>query len=239
MRVLLFLLLGFATYSQTITVAYRTDVMDLDKYGSVLIATNELVTNQSESLYFTRMIDTVVVTANTDYVQDTRGSKSRGAIMYKNLKEKYAFYPVETKNLLKDENYNTEWTVTNVTKTILGYKCQQATGSFRGRSYKVYFTSEIPYRNGPFKFDGLPGLILEVSSDDGTVHIIATQLKNTDETIEKPFGNLKFEEINWPDYRKKYKLLFDKITNYRPNAGEGVEASSSIPKRGIEYLIDD
>lgn len=239
MKLFFLLFLGFASNAQNLSVSYTTHFMDLDKFGSVLIANNELVTNQHESLYYTKMIDTVVVTADADYVQDTKGSKSRGQLMYKNLREKFAYYPVETKNLLKDLNYSISWTTTEATKTILGYKCQQATGSFRGRSYKVYFTSEIPYRNGPFKFDGLPGLILEVSSDDGTVHIIATQLKNTDETIEKPFGNLKFEEISWPDYRKKYKLLFDKITNYRPNAGEGVEASSSIPKRGIEYLIDD
>lgn len=53
-----------------------------------------------------------------------------------------------------------------------------AKSAFRGRFYEAWFTEEIPYDSGPWKFNGLPGLILEVKSTDGTVSISLKGLKN-------------------------------------------------------------
>lgn len=62
-----------------------------------------------------------------------------------------------------EEDYTgQDWTLQDSTKTLLGYPCQLATCSFRGRDYQAWFTSDIPIANGPWKFKGLPGLILEV-----------------------------------------------------------------------------
>lgn len=55
-----------------------------------------------------------------------------------------------------------QWTLTEGTKEILGYKCKSAKCSFRGRDYTAYYTDEIPVADGPWKFGGLPGFIMEV-----------------------------------------------------------------------------
>lgn len=55
-----------------------------------------------------------------------------------------------------------QWTLTDETKEILGYKCKSAKCSFRGRDYTAYYTDEIPVADGPWKFGGLPGFIMEV-----------------------------------------------------------------------------
>ena len=55
------------------------------------------------------------------------------------------------------------WNLCDEYKSILGYKCQKATCSFRGRSYIAWYTSDIPLKMGPYKFSGLPGLILSIS----------------------------------------------------------------------------
>jgi len=54
------------------------------------------------------------------------------------------------------------WQIHNDKKMIAGYSCQKATGTFRGRQYEAWFTFDIPISDGPYKFTGLPGLILEI-----------------------------------------------------------------------------
>lgn len=55
-----------------------------------------------------------------------------------------------------------QWTLADEGKEILGYKCKSAKCSFRGRDYTAYYTDEIPVADGPWKFGGLPGFIMEV-----------------------------------------------------------------------------
>jgi GLPGLI family protein len=55
----------------------------------------------------------------------------------------------------------------SVSTKVLGYECNAAETSFRGRHYRVWFTMEIPFSFGPWKFRGLPGLILKVEESTG------------------------------------------------------------------------
>ncbi len=48
--------------------------------------------------------------------------------------------------------------------TILGYTCDEASMTFRGRSYHVWYTPQIPLSEGPWKLSGLPGMILKVEA---------------------------------------------------------------------------
>ena len=57
------------------------------------------------------------------------------------------------------------------TKKILGFLCYKATTTFRGSNFIAYFTKEIPYSIGPFKFFGLPGAILDVRQEGMSYNI--------------------------------------------------------------------
>jgi len=56
-----------------------------------------------------------------------------------------------------------DWSIVlEMDTTILGYLCQKATTRFGGRDYIAWFTTEIPISDGPYKFKGLPGLIVQI-----------------------------------------------------------------------------
>ena len=55
-----------------------------------------------------------------------------------------------------------DWTLSDETDVIHGYPVQKATTNFGGRDWIAWFTPEIPISDGPYKFRGLPGLILHI-----------------------------------------------------------------------------
>ena len=56
------------------------------------------------------------------------------------------------------------WVLTEDTMTVSGYICQQATATFRGVEWRVWYTEEIPSSAGPWRLRGLPGLIVKAES---------------------------------------------------------------------------
>ena len=60
------------------------------------------------------------------------------------------------------------WTLTDDTLTVSGYLCQQATATFRGVEWHVWYTEEIPSSAGPWRLRGLPGMIVEAKSEAHT-----------------------------------------------------------------------
>ena len=85
--------------------------------------------------------------------------------IYKNIPNQKIAYHL---TVLADHlNYEEElslfnWVIEPASKTINGFQAQKATTNFAGRDYTAWFTPEIAIADGPYKFNGLPGLILEV-----------------------------------------------------------------------------
>lgn len=91
---------------------------------------------------------------------------------YSNIKvqdgmlEEWAAMPraIEDDNLMYSEPFPLQtWQIGAETKRICGYECHQATCRWRGRDYVAWFTMEIPVSSGPWKFGGLPGLIMSIN----------------------------------------------------------------------------
>jgi GLPGLI family protein len=58
-----------------------------------------------------------------------------------------------------------KWNILPETKDISGFAVQKAKTSYAGRNYTAWFTSEIPIPDGPYKFNGLPGLIIKIADE--------------------------------------------------------------------------
>lgn len=65
------------------------------------------------------------------------------------------------------EPVKTEWKISTKTLHFKGYKVQEAKLELDGRKWTALFAPEIPIISGPYKFSGLPGLIVKICSEDG------------------------------------------------------------------------
>lgn len=84
----------------------------------------------------------------------------------------------------------TDWSLTDRTDTVCGYRCQVAEGQFNGRQWTVSFSTDIPYPYGPWKLEGLPGLILKAEDSEGLLRWEAVGLeKGRGRSIYRYTGN--------------------------------------------------
>lgn len=97
------------------------------------------------------------------------------------------------------------WELTDGERTILGYACRRAACTFRGRNYEAWYTPEIAVSCGPWKFGGLPGLILAVRDAAGVLELEATGVEQRVEPICMTDRN--YMKTN----RKKYLELKQKV----------------------------
>ncbi|MEY8782023.1 GLPGLI family protein [Allomuricauda sp. XS_ASV26] len=89
------------------------------------------------------------------------------------------------------EPITVKWKLGNETKKIDKYLCKKATTRFRGRNYVAWYTEEIPISIGPWKFHGLPGIIINITDNTNQVSFLL-------EKIEIPYDylNNKLEVID-------------------------------------------
>ncbi len=76
-----------------------------------------------------------------------------------------------------------DWELEDGERSILGYACRLARCTFRGRSYEAWYAPEIAVSAGPWKFGGLPGLILAIRDDSGVLDLEATGVEQRIEPI--------------------------------------------------------
>ncbi len=72
------------------------------------------------------------------------------------------------------------WEITNKSREIGSYTAIKAKSAFRGRYYTAWFVPDIDINAGPWKFHGLPGLIIEVTDEEKGVQFLFSKLENFD-----------------------------------------------------------
>jgi GLPGLI family protein len=96
------------------------------------------------------------------------------------------------------------WKISSDTLTINSLHCQKAAAHFKGRDYEAWFCPDLPFHSGPWKLNGLPGLIVQASDtkkevifefagfDDISAQKITISLPdNVISTTQKEFDRLK------------------------------------------------
>lgn len=88
-------------------------------------------------------------------------------VIEKNLKDKKVFLYTRNHTIVPiskvEDDRHIIWKISKQKDKILSYSVQKATTTFGGRNWTAWFSTEIPFSDGPYKFSGLPGLILKIS----------------------------------------------------------------------------
>jgi GLPGLI family protein len=119
----------------------------------------------------------------------------------------------------KDDIENFNWEIRTDTVTFLSYLCRKAICNFRGRKYEAWFTNEIPINNGPWKFSGLPGLILKVYDIQEHYVFECIGLEYLPEKEPIIFYELKYSEISRSDLDKLYRKMHSDNAAYFSTQG--------------------
>ena len=118
------------------------------------------------------------------------------------------------------------WQLENDQNTIKGFNVQKATTNFGGRKWIAWYTKDIPIFDGPFKFNGLPGLIVEIedTKSDHKFEFLAIEKNSTGYSNFYIVNKLKEIKVDrdgfkkaWKEYKKdpakdmKFTLLNSKL----------------------------
>lgn len=76
------------------------------------------------------------------------------------------------------------WKISDEKQKIGTYNAQKAIADFGGRKWIAWFTTEIPFPDGPYKFYGLPGLIVKVGDEAGNYSWELKGNRKTDQIAE-------------------------------------------------------
>lgn len=131
-----------------------------------------------------------------------------------------------------------QWRIVDSTRNILGYSCQKAVCNFRGRHYIGWFTTEIPVSNGPWKFSGLPGLLVEVYDKNNDYWFILKGIQKSKESLlfydfASPNSYIKTNRKSF--LRRKANLYFKKQGNNYIKASTGVDLNLGISTKKNNY----
>jgi GLPGLI family protein len=129
-----------------------------------------------------------------------------------------------------------KWKLVNETKQISKFNCQKATTTFRGRNYIAWFTTEIPISMGPWKFNGLPGLILELYDDTLQIQISFNSI-SIPENVDK-YMNFPLKEgvrITFEEHKNIFTTTFDKIMAMM-DIPKGTSVKFDVDKSGFFEL---
>lgn len=111
----------------------------------------------------------------------------------------YYYEKAAGKQIYYQEDRPVKWEVTNVIEKQNGYSAQKAVTEFGGRTWTAWFTKEIPFSDGPYKFSGLPGLILKLEDDKGDYKF---------DLVKKINIKNAFEEQIQPDAKQSTRINF-------------------------------
>ncbi len=189
--------------------------LDIDEKGSIYYSRDRFIADSTSMADIRKQIKSGSGSLNV-----TRNERA-GQVSYKVTKEypefkTFLFTRVSMDLYKVKEDQKPEWKILAEKQKIGEYDTQKATTTYGGREWIAWFSTAIPFQDGPYKFYGLPGLIVKLEDITGTHIMTLVGNRKIDspivETESEITGNLKIVgiggkelEISKDQYRKVWK----------------------------------
>ncbi|MDQ1161875.1 GLPGLI family protein [Chryseobacterium sp. SORGH_AS 447] len=205
--------------------------LDIDQKGSTYYSRDKFVSDSITNVEIQKQMK-----SNSGNMNINRKEK-QGQVSYKVTKAypdftTYLFRSISSDRYKIKEGEKPEWKILSDKQKIGEYNTQKATTSFGGREWIAWFSTDIPFQDGPYKFYGLPGLIVKIEDTTGS-HIMTlvgnkkiAEVSSSDKEPELPqnirvFGmGGKELEVTENQFRKVWKdYVNDPTKNMRQMMG--------------------
>jgi GLPGLI family protein len=133
--------------------------------------------------------------------------RSEEYYIFRDMKSNSTYDVIRTLNKLyvvEDSIRNPKWKILNDLREIAGHMCMNASyyDELKMNKITAWFALDWPVPMGPERFGGLPGVILEISINNGAQIISADKIElyESDSIIAKPIHKKKVKRINEEQY---------------------------------------
>ena len=196
------------------------------------------------------------------YEEALKASISKGKDMFKFLSQQ-GFMPESRYRCLKDFNNNNMriwdsnmgskyrydidmddliWELGDSIKNMVGYEYQNAYADYHGRKWEAWFAPDIPIKDGPWQLFGLPGLIMEATTDDGLYSFEIIGIQECNEPFKPTFEDERYfitkrkSFLKQKDYsRKNRAAMVNAMTNGKVNLSNSINSSDN----NIDFIETD
>lgn len=148
-----------------------------------------------------------------------------GSVLYV-VEKSYPDFEIDFFNNLDMTKYKVsdtrkmDWKILPKKEKIGEFNTQKASLDFAGRIWTAWFVSDIPIQDGPYKFHGLPGLIIKIEDKTKSHSFILKEIKKSNSDQEWVSDNNKksFSNTISIDHEKYKKQVVD----FRNNPTKGM-----------------
>lgn len=220
-------------YEVIYNLSYQKDSTDINSKNDekmILLIGNEYSLFESLNGRFNDSIARSMDESGIDIqiaLQKIKSSRKKSRFNFRILKMTnitYVYDSYFSNNFIYTENESMNWELSKDNDTISGYSCDIAYINYAGRRYKAWYTTNIPISDGPYKFKGLPGLIVKIQDADN--QYIFELISFKEKLIDFEFDSKSGIKTSKKDFYEAYNSFKKNFIN-------------QLSQQGVDIVSDD
>ncbi|AJW64211.1 Protein of unknown function (Porph_ging) [Elizabethkingia miricola] len=144
--------------------------------------------------------------------------------------KKYSFKTIDGDSYKFSDESKMTWKILKESKKIKSWNCQKAETEYLGRKWTAWFTTDLLFPEGPYKFSGLPGLIVEVSDEKNDFRFALEAIYKNAEKVYLPSAYEKSIVVDKSKYEKA-------LSNYIKDPGVKLRQGTMVDESGNQFQI--